>query len=83
MKLNDKLCKASKPFPNPKKTPKKLSDGEGLYLWIMPNGSKYWRFHYRLHNQQKTASLGVYPEVSLKEARSILTVRIPVLTACL
>ena len=47
----------------------KLSDGGGLFLHIKPNGSKYWRLAYRFQNKQKTLSLGVYPEVSLVEAR--------------
>lgn len=70
MKLTDKQCKASKPFPKPKKSPKKLSDGDGLYLWIMPNGKKYWRFLYRYHGKQKSLSFGPYPLISLKEARA-------------
>ncbi len=41
----------------------------GLYLWVMPNGSKYWRFSYMYDGKQKTQALGVYPEVTLKQAR--------------
>lgn len=69
MPLTDKACKAAKPNPLPSKTPKKLADGEGLYLFVMPNGAKYWRLLYRFHGKQKTYALGVYPEVTLKEAR--------------
>jgi len=69
MKLNDTKCKNSKPFPAPSKTPRKLADGEGLYLWVMPNRAKYWRFHYRFENKNKILAIGVYPEISLKEAR--------------
>ncbi|MDP1637104.1 MAG: integrase arm-type DNA-binding domain-containing protein [Candidatus Nitrotoga sp.] len=47
----------------------KLSDGSGLYLLIHPNGSKYWQMAYRFGGKQKTLSLGVYPEVSLADAR--------------
>lgn len=47
----------------------KLSDGAGLYLLVHTNGSKYWRMAYRFEGKQKTASFGVYPEVSLTEAR--------------
>ncbi|MCK5385388.1 MAG: DUF4102 domain-containing protein, partial [Alphaproteobacteria bacterium] len=61
MKLNDKVCKAAKPNDPPSKTPKKLADGDGLYLWIMPNGRKYWRFVYRFNKKQKMMALGVYP----------------------
>jgi hypothetical protein len=35
----------------------------------MPNGSKYFRLNYRFHGKRKTLPLGVYPELSLKEAR--------------
>jgi len=69
MKLNDTKCKKAKPLDPPSKAPRKLADGQGLYLWVMPNGSKYWRFVYRIHGKQKTLALGVYPELSLKQAR--------------
>jgi hypothetical protein len=32
------------------------------FLMVMPNGSKYWRYHYRFAGKQKTLALGVYPE---------------------
>lgn len=47
----------------------KLFDEKGLYLLINPNGSKYWRLKYRISGKEKTLSIGVYPEISLKEAR--------------
>ena len=47
----------------------KLSDGEGLQLWIMPNGSKLWRFAYRFAGKQKLLALGSYPEMTLAAAR--------------
>ncbi len=47
----------------------KLFDGGGLYLLLHPNGSKYWRLKYRYGGKEKTLSLGVYPTVSLKQAR--------------
>ncbi|WP_461482887.1 Arm DNA-binding domain-containing protein [Porticoccus sp.] len=46
-----------------------LTDEKGLRLLVKPNGSKYWRLKYRFLNKQKTLALGVYPVVSLKEAR--------------
>ena len=49
----------------------KLSDGKGLNLEVRPNGSKYWRLSYRYQQKQKTLALGVYPTVSLAEARSL------------
>ena len=69
MKLSDKVCKNSKPLDAPSKSPRKLADGHGLYLWVMPSGAKYWRFTYRINNKQKTQAFGVYPEISLKQAR--------------
>ena len=75
MKLTDTQCKNAKPMPLPSKSPRKLADGQGLYLWVMPNGAKYWRYTYRVPSQekgkkkQKTLALGVYPEISIKQAR--------------
>jgi len=48
----------------------KLSDGGGLYLLVNPNGTKYWRLKYRLNGKEKTLALGVYPGVSMAEARA-------------
>ena len=48
---------------------KKLSDGGGLYLLLHPNKSKYWRMKYRFAGREKTLSFGVFPEVSLADAR--------------
>ncbi|WP_321842710.1 tyrosine-type recombinase/integrase [Burkholderia cepacia] len=53
----------------PAEQPYRLADGKGLYLQVMPNGSKYWRMKYRFDGKEKLASFGVYPEVSLAEAR--------------
>ena len=50
--------------------PQKLSDGGGLFLLVEPNGGKYWRLAYRFVGKQKTLALGVYPDVSLADARS-------------
>jgi integrase len=47
----------------------RLADERGMYLEIATNGSKYWRLKYRLLGKEKLMALGVYPEVSLKEAR--------------
>lgn len=69
MKLTDIKCKTAQPFEPPPKSPRKLSDGGGLYLWVMPNGAKYWRFKYRFGGKTHEMALGVYPEISLKDAR--------------
>jgi integrase len=47
----------------------KLNDGDGLYLLLHPNGSKYWQFRYAFAEKAKVLSIGKYPEVSLAEAR--------------
>ncbi len=65
MTLNSPKIKNSKP----KDKDYKLSDEKGLYLLIKKNGSKYWRFKYRINGTEKLLALGVYPEVSLKKAR--------------
>ena len=49
--------------------PRKLVDGGGLYLLLSARGSKYWRYDYRFAGKRKTLALGVFPEVSLAEAR--------------
>lgn len=53
----------------PKQKPYKLSDGDGLYLFVQPNGSKWWRFRYQFDRREKMLSFGTYPEVSLASAR--------------
>jgi integrase len=53
----------------PKSKAYKLSDGHGLYLLVNPKGAKYWRYKYRYGGKEKTLALGVFPEVSLKDAR--------------
>jgi integrase len=53
----------------PSSKPKKLSDGGGLFLLLHPSGSKYWRMKYRFMGKEKLLAIGVWPEVSLIEAR--------------
>ncbi len=53
----------------PKSKPYKIADGEGLFLLIMPSGSKYWRLKYHFAGKEKVLALGVYPEISLTDAR--------------
>jgi len=52
----------------PREKSYKLADGGGLCLLIRPIG-KYWRYNYRFLGKQKTLALGVFPDVSLAEAR--------------
>lgn len=48
----------------------KLTDGSGMHLLVHLNGSKYWRLQYRFDGKQKMLALGVYPDVSLADART-------------
>lgn len=50
----------------------KLTDGGGLYLLVKANGTKCWRYAYRFEGKQKTLALGVYPTVTLKNARTAM-----------
>lgn len=65
MKLTELTVKKAKPTAKPYK----LADGFGMYLEVMPNGSKYWRLKYRFAGKEKRLALGVYPDVSLSDAR--------------
>lgn len=65
MKLSDIACKGAKG----KEKPYRLTDGHGMYLEVHPNGSRYWRMKYRFNSKEKVLALGVYPLISLKEAR--------------
>lgn len=65
MPLNARQVETSKP----KEKIYKLFDGGGLYLQINPNGSKYWRMKYRFSGKEKKLSFGIYPDITLAEAR--------------
>lgn len=66
MKLNARTVDTSKA----KDKAYKLSDGGGLYLLVNTNGSRYWRLKYRVAGKEKLLALGVYPDVSLADARA-------------
>ncbi len=53
----------------PRTKPVKLFDERGLYLEVSPAGGKWWRLKYRFGGKEKRLSLGVYPDVGLKDAR--------------
>jgi len=65
-KLNNIKVKNAQPHSDGR--PKKHVDGGGLYLLVKTKG-KYWRYNYRFMKMEKTLAFGVYPAVSLKEAR--------------
>lgn len=54
---------------SPKDRPFKKGDSGGLFLLVMPNGARWWRFKYRHGGKSKLLSLGVYPDTSLADAR--------------
>ncbi|MGQ0698268.1 MAG: tyrosine-type recombinase/integrase [Panacagrimonas sp.] len=66
MPLTDTAVKTAKPGPKPRK----LADNGGLFLLVTPTGGKWWRLKYRIDGKEKLLSLGVYPDVSLKQARA-------------
>ncbi|MFQ1612947.1 tyrosine-type recombinase/integrase [Klebsiella pneumoniae] len=66
MPLNDMQIRRAKPEAKAYT----LGDGQGLSLLIEPNGSKSWRFRYRYAGKPKMISLGVYPTITLADARS-------------
>ncbi len=65
MPLTDTTVKSAKP----KSKQYRLTDGAGMYLLIKPSGKKYWRLDYSIHGRRKTYAIGIYPQVSLKNAR--------------
>ena len=65
MKLTDTAVRKAKPEAKPYK----MTDGGGMYLFVHSNGGKYWRMDYRFAGKQKTLALGVYPAVTLVDAR--------------
>jgi integrase len=65
MSLSDAKARNAKP----RTKPYKIADGEGLFLLITPAGSKYWRLRYFIAGKEKLLALGVYPEITLADAR--------------
>jgi len=66
MPLTATEVKQTKPLSKPYK----LADGGGLYLLAKPNGGKYWRLKYRHLEKKKVLAMGVYPDLSLAEAKN-------------
>lgn len=63
--LTDSKIRQTKPADKPVK----LTDSNGLYLLIQPNGSKLWRYRYRIGGKENTFAIGSYPDISLAQAR--------------
>lgn len=67
MPLTDIACKNAACPPGRQRL--RLSDSAGLYLEVLPAGGKYWRLKFRHGGKEKKLALGIYPHVSIKEAR--------------
>ena len=65
MPLTDVAIRNAKP----REKAYKLTDGNGMFLHVQPTGSRYWRMKYSFAGKEKLLALGVYPEISLAEAR--------------
>lgn len=65
MPLTDTAIRNAKPGEKPVK----MFDGRGLFLIVTPAGGKWWRLRYKADGKEKLLSLGVYPDVGLKDAR--------------
>lgn len=63
--ISDAALRAAKPADKAYK----IAAGGGLYLEVKPNGSKLWRWKYRLLGKENRYALGSYPNLSLKQAR--------------
>ena len=63
MKPTNRLTKLSIKQAKPKGKQYKLTDGQGMYLRVYPNGSKYWQLQYWFEGKQKILSLDVCPVV--------------------
>lgn len=67
------LTKTAIAKAQPRSKQYKLADFNGLYVLVTRNGKKYFRFNYRTHKgKSKTLALGVFPEVTIEEARERL-----------
>lgn len=64
-KLNKRICDTTQP----KDKIQRLNDGQGLYLDITPQGTKYWRYRYRVNGKENQVTVGRYPEMAPDEAR--------------
>lgn len=65
--LTDIQCRKAKP----RDKAYKLSDAHGLYLYVLPTGTRSWRLKYRFGGKEHRLTFGPYPEVSLIEAREL------------
>ena len=66
-RLTALVVKQTKPNPDGKSVV--LLDGYGLRLLVTPTGRKYWQFKTKRGGKESTAQLGIFPAMSLDEAR--------------
>lgn len=64
-KQTDAFFRSRKSADKPYKAP----DANGLYMLIQPNGSRLWRYRYRIDGKENVFAIGGYPEMTLQEAR--------------
>ena len=60
-------CRSAKP----RAKAYQLTDGDGLYLYILPSGYKSWRFKYHFRRREKRLTFGPFPELTLADARAM------------
>jgi integrase len=65
MPLTDRQCLNAPAVDKPYK----LYDGNGLYLWVSPKGTKVWRYRYEFSGREKLISLGRFPDLGVRAAR--------------
>lgn len=65
MPLNDTQCRNAKP----REKPYKLTDGNGLYLEVKPNGVKAWRYRFELHGKESVFAIGNYAPAPAGESK--------------
>ncbi|EWS57436.1 Prophage CP4-57 integrase [Methylibium sp. T29-B] len=68
--LSDKAIRAAIKAATGRDKPHALNDGGGLSLLLQPTGAAWWRLRYWLSGRENRLSLGVYPDVSLADART-------------
>lgn len=71
LKLNMPLSDAKIRNAKPQERPHKLFDGGGLFLSVMPSGSKLWKIKYRYQHKEKEYAAGAYPLIGAAEAHEI------------
>jgi len=67
---DNKLSNLTVKHAKPQTKKYKLPDGGGLYCEVLSTGTKVWRYNYRLQGKQKTYTIGKYPKINLKQART-------------